>query len=61
MRLEAVDNKPIVINQQKKQGPGISILIGGNSFFFFFYIHLTPHSPSGMAGGVGIVENVGHT
>ena len=20
-------------------------------FFFFFYIHLTPHSPTGMAGG----------
>ena len=27
-------------------------------FFFFFYIHLTPHSPNGMAGEEPIDINI---
>ena len=32
-----------LLSTKKQQG-------GKEDFFFFFYIHLTPHSPIGMAG-----------
>ena len=32
-------------------GVGVGVRVRIIFFFFFFYSHLTPHSPTGMAGG----------